>query len=429
MIASETILQLAIALAVGLLIGLERGWHERTAEEGMRVAGVRTFALIGLLGGFTGLLAAETQLAVIGYGFVALAAVVVAGHVAAARRKVDVGITSLVAALLTFALGTAATQGYVTEAAMAAVVTALLLGYKSLLHRWVSALEPEELRAALKLLAVSVIVLPLLPDRGFGPWQALNPFEIWWMVVLIAGISFCGYFAMKIAGSGKGAALTGLFAGLASSTVLTLHFSRLARSRPESSHILAAGILIASGTMFPRLLVIASIVSKPVVEVLLVPSLVMAAVVLVSAAALWWRGGHKAEDSENTRLSNPLDLGSAVLFGVLLTFILVAAKGLEAAFGEAGLLALAGISGLADVDAITLTLAKMSRSEVAVDLAGFCIILASAVNSLVKGAMAMVIGHRRLGARVALPLALAAAAGLLVAWNSSTGLSADAFAL
>ena len=193
MIASETILQLAIALAVGLLIGLERGWHERTAEEGMRVAGVRTFALIGLLGGFTGLLAAETQLAVIGYGFVALAAVVVAGHVAAARRKVDVGITSLVAALLTFALGTAATQGYVTEAAMAAVVTALLLGYKSLLHRWVSALEPEELRAALKLLAVSVIVLPLLPDRGFGPWQALNPFEIWWMVVLIAGISFCGY--------------------------------------------------------------------------------------------------------------------------------------------------------------------------------------------------------------------------------------------
>jgi uncharacterized membrane protein (DUF4010 family) len=144
----------------------------------------------------------------------------------------------------------------------------------------------------------------------------------------------------------------------------------------------------------------------------------MAAAVLASAAALWWRGGHKPEESESARLSNPLELGSAVLFGALLAFILMAAKGLEAAFGEAGLLALAGFSGLADVDAITLTLAKMSRSEVAVDLAGFSIVLAGAVNSLVKGAMTMVIGRRRLAVRVAVPLALAATAGLLVAWNA-----------
>jgi len=419
MIASETVLQLAIALAVGLLIGLERGWHERAAEEGTRVAGVRTFALIGLLGGFAGLLAAETQLAVIGYGFVALAAILVAGHLMAARRKVDIGITSLIAALLTFAFGTAATQGYVTEAAMAAVVTALILGYKSLLHRWVGALEPEELRATLKLLAVSVIVLPLLPNRGFGPWQALNPFEIWWMVVLIAGISFCGYFAMKIAGSGKGAILTGLFAGLASSTALTLHFSRLARSQPASSHVLAAGILIACGTMFPRLLVIAGIVNPEVLHVLVAPALVMAAVVLASAAALWWLGGDKANASERTQLSNPLELGPAVLFGDLLVLILLAARGLEANFGQAGLLALAGISGLADVDAITLTLAKLSRLDVVVELAGLCIIVAGAVNNLIKAAMTVIIGRGRLGARVAVPLTLAAVAGLLVAWNAS----------
>lgn len=417
MSASETVLKLAIALAVGLLIGLERGWHERAAEEGMRVAGVRTFALIGLLGGFTGLLAAETGLTVIGFGFVALAAVLVAGHLMAAPKKVDVGITSLVAALLTFAFGAAATSGYETEAAMAAVATALLLGYKSLLHRGVSALEPEELRATLKLLAVSVIVLPLLPDRGFGPWQALNPFELWWMVVLIAGISFCGYFAMKFAGDGKGALLTGLFAGLASSTALTLHFSRLARERPTRSDILAAGILIACGTMFPRILVIASIVSPPLFEKVLLPSLVMTAVVFISAAVLWWLGGRKAADSEQARLSNPLELGSAVLFGVLLATILVAAKGLQSAFGETGLLALAAISGLADVDAISLTFAKLSRGEVPVALGGFCIILAGAVNSLVKGAMTVVIGRGRLGVRVAVPLALAAVAGLLVAWN------------
>lgn len=428
MIATETVLRLAISLAVGLLIGLERGWHERAAEEGARVAGVRTFALIGLFGGFAGLLAGQTDLPVIGYGFVAVAAVLVAGHVTAAARKLDVGITTLVAALLIFALGAAATQGHVTEAAMAAVVTALLLGYKPLLHRLVSALEPEELRAALKLLAISVIVLPLLPDRGFGPWQALNPFELWWMVVLIAGISFCGYFAMKIAGSNRGVLLTGLFAGLASSTALTLHFSRLARSQPAARDIFAAGILVACGTMFARLLLIASIVSQPLLHILLVPSLVMAAVVLAGAAVLWWLGGREAQGSERARLSNPLELGSAVLFGVLLALIVMSAAGLEAAFGEAGLLALAGTAGLADVDAVTLTLAKMSRSGISVDLAGFCVVLAAAVNSLVKGTMTMAIGRTSLGLRVAGPLALAAAAGLLLAWNltGSSGLGVPA---
>jgi uncharacterized membrane protein (DUF4010 family) len=417
-IATETVLQLATGLALGLLIGLERGWHEREAEEGMRVAGVRTFGLIGLLGGFAGLLAAETQLSVIGYAFVGLAAILVAGHVMAARRRVDAGITSLVAALLTFALGAAATRGYMAEAAMAAVTTALLLGYKSLLHRWVSALEPEELHAALKLLAISVIVLPLLPDRGFGPWQALNPFKLWWMVVLIAGISFCGYFAMKIAGDGKGALLTGLFAGLASSTALTLHFSRLARSRPGTRDVLAAGILIACGTMFPRMLIVASLVHRQVFHVLLLPALAMAAVVYAGAGVLWWRSARHSAEGDSANLRNPLEFRSAVLFGALLAFILVAARGLEATFGEAGLLVLAGISGIADVDAITLTLAKMGRSEAAVGLAGFCIVLAGAVNSLVKGAMTMVIGGTQLATRVAAPLALAAGVGLLIAWNA-----------
>jgi len=419
--ATESVLPLAVALAMGLLIGLERGWHEREAAEGARVAGVRTYGLIGLLGGFAGLLASDTNLAVLGYAFVGLAAALVAGYVIHARRSGDVGITSLIAGLLTFVFGAAATQNHMAEAAMAAVFTGLLLGYKSLVHHWVEALEPEELRATLKLLALSVLVLPILPNRGYGPWDAINPFEAWWMVVLIAGISFVGYFAMKIVGAGKGAVITSLLAGLASSTALTLHFSRLARSRPNSSGMLAPGVLLACGMMFPRMLVIASIVHWPIFYALFVPAVAMGAVLYGSAAFLWWFMGPLEADSDEARLQNPLQIAPAIMFGALLILVMLAAKGMEAAFGETGIEALAGVSGIADVDAITLTLAKMGRSEIAVELAAFGIILAGAVNSIVKGAMTIAIGGAKFGVRVAIPLVIAAGVGLLLVWTT-TGL-------
>ncbi|MGM0560903.1 MAG: MgtC/SapB family protein [Pseudomonadota bacterium] len=417
----DAIIPLSVALAAGLLIGLERGWNAREATEGSRVAGVRTFALLGLLGGFVGLLATASELAVIGYGFLAVAAVLVTGYAVRGHQRGDFGVTSLIAALLTFAFGAAASQGYMLEAAMAAVATALLLGYKSLLHRWVSALEPVELRATLKLLAISVIVLPLLPDRGYGPWQVLNPFEIWWMVVLIAGISFSGYFAMRIVGPEKGALLTGLFAGLASSTALTLHFSRLARrprgSSGTASHsLLSAGILVACGTMFPRMLVVVSIIHPALLPPLLLPALFMAGVTYAAVLLLWWRGKHATGDEAPAQLKNPLELGSALVFGVLLALILLVATALEQALGDSGLLAVAAISGVTDVDAITLALARMSQEGTALELAALGILLASAVNSLAKGALAAGIGGTTLAWRVTLPLVLAATGGLLLFW-------------
>lgn len=417
----EAIIPLAVALAAGLLIGLERGWHEREATEGSRVAGVRTFALLGLLGGFVGLLATASELAVIGYGFLAVAAVLVTGYAVRGRQRGDFGVTSLIAALLTFAFGAAASQGYMMEAAMAAVATALLLGYKSLLHRWVGALEPVELRATLKLLAISVIVLPLLPDRGYGPWQVLNPFEIWWMVVLIAGISFSGYFAMRIVGPEKGALLTGLFAGLASSTALTLHFSRLARrhrgsSETASQSLLSAGILVACGTMFPRMLVVAAIIHPALLPPLLLPGLLMGGITYAAVLLLWWTGQQAVQDEATAQLRNPLELGSALVFGALLALILLVATALEQALGDSGLLAVAAISGVTDVDAITLALARMSQESTALELAALGILLASAVNSLAKGALAAGIGGMALAWRVTLPLVLAATGGLLLFW-------------
>ncbi|NIR30446.1 MAG: MgtC/SapB family protein [Gammaproteobacteria bacterium] len=406
---------LGLALVLGLLIGVERGWKEREAERGTRIAGVRTYGLIGLLGGATALAALRLHPWILGFGFLALAATVITAYVVGVRRRGDVGITSLIASLLTFSFGALAVLDYVVEASAAAVVTALVLGFKPALHRWVGGLQREELQAGLKLLLISVVLLPILPSRGYGPWHALNPYEIWWMVVLIAVVSFVGYFAMKIGGTTRGAALTGLFAGLASSTALTVHFSRAAKHEPEAATALAAGVLLACGTMFPRVVLVSSVVNPHLFQALLAPAAAMALVVYAPALMLWRRAQDAVARTSPT-LGNPLELGAALRFGALLGAIMVLAAGLEAALGDAGVLILSAASGIADVDAITLSLAQMSQAELSPGVAVAGIVIAAGVNSIVKGLLAAGIGGTGLALRVAVPLLLAAVAGLLVVW-------------
>lgn len=411
----EQLYLLITALALGLLIGAERGWEEREATEGERVAGFRTYGLIGLVGGVCGLLAhALDAHSIIGFGFLGFVILLTVAYVASVHR--DVGITSLVAGLLTFALGALATLGHVVPAVASAVVTSLLLGYKPQLHQWLKNLEQHELRAMLQLLLISVVVLPLLPNQGYGPWGALNPYEIWWMVVLIAGISFIGYFAMKLVGERQGILLTSLFAGLASSTALSLHFSRLAQSRPDLTTDLAAGILIACGTMLPRMVIIASVINPALFPRLIGPAVVMAALIYGAVALYWFHRPQERATSGAGALQNPLELSIALRFGAFLAAIVLLTQALQEYLGDAGILLMATISGVADVDAINLTLSRLSNEDLTVRLAATGIIIASAVNSLVKGALAGVLGGRALGLRVALPLTVAAGAGLLTVW-------------
>jgi uncharacterized membrane protein (DUF4010 family) len=412
----QILYRLGAALAIGLLIGVERGWHEREAKEGARIAGVRTYGLVGLLGGGMALIAEKFGALVMGLAFVALAGLLAAVYVENLRRgRSDVGITSLVAALLTFALGALAAMGEVVIAAASAVLTTLLLGYKPQLHRWVNALEGEELRAGIKLLLISVVLLPVLPNRGFGPWEALNPYAIWWMVVLVAGISFVGYFAVKIGGAARGTVFTGLAGGLASSTAVTLHFSRLAARDPALAPMLATGVLLACGTMFPRMLLVASLLNRELFESLLVPAAVMAACVYAPALVFLHRQA-RVQPYSASPLKNPLELKTALAFGALLALIMLLGKALQNFSGDAGVLALAAASGIADVDAITLSLARMSGEDLGLPTAALGVVIAGSVNSLVKGAMAGMIGGRVMGLRVASPLAAAAGAGLLAAW-------------
>ena len=178
----DTILSLGLALALGLLIGLERGWKERTAAEGSRIAGIRTFGLIGLLGGLWEILARGVSEILLGFAFLAFALLMVISHVAEARESKDYGITTLIAALITFVLGALSVRGHHTVAGASAVVTTIFLSLKPLLHSWLQNIEANELTAALKLLLLSAVILPVLPNQGYGPWQALNPYELWWPV-------------------------------------------------------------------------------------------------------------------------------------------------------------------------------------------------------------------------------------------------------
>jgi uncharacterized membrane protein (DUF4010 family) len=411
---------LGVALAIGLLIGVERGWKEREVREGRRIAGVRTYGLMGLLGGSMALIAERLGVLSLALAFVGLAGVLTAAYVVNLERDDDAGITSLVAGLLTFAFGALAALGEVALAAASAVVTTLLLGLKPVLHRWVSALEGKELRAGLKLLLISVVLLPILPDRGYGPWQALNPYEIWWMVVLIAGISFAGYFAIKLAGARKGAVLAGLWGGFASSTALTLHFSRIARHGPDATPVLATGILLACGTMYPRVLLIAGLINPQVLKLLWVPAAVMAAPVYGTALYYWSSTAGSEHDTKTAPVENPLELKAALSFGGLLAVVMLLGEALKTWLGDAGVLMLAGASGVADVDAITLSLARMSRGDLPLGIAVTGMVIAAAANNLVKSAMAGGIGGRQLGLRVGVPLLAASGGGVLSAWWLTT---------
>jgi uncharacterized membrane protein (DUF4010 family) len=407
---------LGASLALGLLIGVERGWKEREQAEGRRVAGIRTFALIGLLGGVWGLLSIELGQVLLSVAFATLAAVLVVAYSVSQRLDADVGITGVIAGLLTFAFGAMATLGHVTLAAVGAGVTTILLGFKPVLHAWLQRIEQRELYAALKMLMISVVVLPLLPDQGYGPWDALNPYKIWWMVVLIAGISFVGYFAMKIIGERKGILATGLFGGLASSTAVTLNLARIGRHHNSMNNVLAAGTLIACATMFPRILIVTSIVNWPLAQTLFWPLFVMM-VVTYGTAWLLWRRSRSHESGEADPLQNPFELRPALLFAALLSAILLLSRALAEHFGDTGIYLLAAASGIADVDAITLSLADMTGGDtLTTPAAAFAILIAACVNSLVKSGLSLGIGGRNLGLRVGAPMLVVVSSGLTTWW-------------
>ncbi|HZD24731.1 MAG TPA: MgtC/SapB family protein [Alphaproteobacteria bacterium] len=406
--------RLGVALALGAMIGAERGWSERGEAEGRRVAGLRTFAISGLLGGLWMLLAERVGEVVLGFAFVVYSAVILAARLRAVERTADYGITTVVAAMLTFALGALSVAGEMEVAAAGAVATALLLGSKQPLHELLQRIDQEELLAVLKLLAMTLVLLPVLPDRGYGPWNALNPYTMWLMVILVGAISFLGYAAVRVGGARLGVPLAGLLGGLASSTAVALTFSRRGGADAKHADLYGFSIGMASVTMFPRMLAIIAVVSTATAQALLWPLLAATAAGYVTALALWrFRISH--EDFSTPRLSNPFEFATALQFGVLLAAVMLLSQALQHWLGDTGIYLAGATAGLSDVDAISLSLAGMTPQQIAPPLAAAGIALAAVSNSLVKVAMALVFGGRAVGGAAALILGASLAAGA-AAW-------------
>lgn len=413
---TETAFHLLVALLLGALIGLQRGWVTREQPAGERVAGIRTHTLTGLLGGISALLAARLTVWLLPMAFLVIAAVAISGYRVQTSQTRNYSITGVIGLLLTFTFGAMATSGEVVLAAMAAVITTIILDKKVEIHIALQKLQENELDAALKLLLISVVMLPLLPREGIGPGGVLNLYETWWMVVLIASISFIGYFAVRIAGTRKGLLFTSLFAGLGSSTALTLHFSRLARNSPGSIPLLAAGIMIACGTMFPRILLYCLLVNPALTEVLLIPLSGMALVLYAPALVIILRR-QTADVAQPDLATNPLELQSAMVLGGLLVVIALLSQWLRQTFGDAGIYLLAAVSGISDVDAISLSLSRLSLAEsLTIDVAAIGILIAVTINNIFKTLLTLTIGKPALALRVAVPMLLAVVVGFLLRW-------------
>ncbi|MDN3557396.1 MgtC/SapB family protein [Halomonas maura] len=416
-VGNEMAIRLAVALLLGALIGIERGWVARTREAGERIAGVRTHALVGLLGGIAALLSTTVTEWAFPLIFLAVAGSALVAYRARMPLSQDYSITGLVGVLLTFCFGAIAVAVDLALATTCAVITAVILDNKREIHGLLNQLQAHEMDAGLKLLLISVVMLPLLPDRAMGPGAALNPYEIWWMVVMVAAISFVGYFAIRLGGPERGVLFTSLFAGLSSSTALTLHFARLSRQHQEFSPLLAAGILIACGTMFPRILLYCLVINPALLAPLALPVTAMAMLLYVAALVIW-RSHRRAAKVDRPELNqNPLELRMALLFGVLLAVIMLLGHWLQDWLGDAGVYLLAATSGMADVGAVTLSLARLSHGTIAPDTVVLGIVIAAAVNNAIKAGMAATVGDRGLGRRVAVPMAGSLLVGLVLAWG------------
>jgi uncharacterized membrane protein (DUF4010 family) len=405
--------RLGIAIALGLVIGIERGWKARTEAEGLRSAGIRTFGLVGLLGGIAAVLAQSAGPVVLAASFAGFALVVAATYITTAPRTGDYGATTELALLVTFGLGALTLYGFELEAVGAAVVVAVLLSAKTLLHAWLERVRQPEIEATLQLALVALVVLPLLPDREVSPLGSVNPRTIGLLVLLIMGLSFLSYIAIKLLGARLGIMITAALGGLASSTAVTLTFASRARSERLLVPLLAAGIGVASATMAPRVLVEVAIVQPSLVGLIAPPLVAMALAPL--PLAFWLSRRLASREALEVDLRNPLQLSRALWYGALLAAIFFLIGGAQTWLGDAGVLVLSGLSGLIDVDAASLSLAEMAGHGLPASVAARGIVLAALSNTAAKAILACLVGGAVLVRPAGGILMLTLFAGLAVA--------------
>ncbi|TCM18726.1 uncharacterized membrane protein (DUF4010 family) [Novosphingobium sp. PhB165] len=398
--------RLAVSLALGLLVGIQRGWAQRDRQEGTRFAGVRTFALIGLIGGIAGMLfRGAPGPATVLLGSAGL--LVLVGYLRDSRLSETASGTSGLVALLTLASGFLVGVGERLTGTAIAVIMVLLLALRDQLHGWINRLSQREVLSIARYALVALVILPLLPDKAFGPYGAWNPRHLWLVVVLVSGLSFAGYFATRMLGATRGIIATAAAGALVSSAAVTASLASRMKEGEEPRPVFPAAIAFASVIMFLRVLVLVAIlapIALPTLARLIAPGLVVAII-----AAGWYlrrsRNAATPNPGHEIAMRNPFDIGPALMLAGLVMVLTVASLWVLDSFGEHGLAAVLAISGTIDVDAAIITLGGLTGHSLDARMAGLVLAVPIALNTLYKAGVVVSLAGWRNGRSAALPLA------------------------
>ena len=412
-----------VSACLGALIGLIRQWNDQqeagSAEEAARVGfgGVRTYSLWALLGCLAAFVSENYVAAVLPVSMGLVALHIVMGHVKEPMRAFP-GATSFAAAMLTCLIGALVNWGYVQGAIVASAFTMVMLGIKKPLHTWTGRFTSADIRATLQFVAITGVILPLVPNRAMGPYEALNPYAIWMMVVLISGIGFLGYVLMRMLGARAGITATGLVAGLASSTATTLAFSKRSKDMPGLASDYALSVILSCTTMYARLAVMIGIIDRQLLVKLATPIVLMAAPGILYGVWVWFRSRNApATEVTTPKLDNPLSLKTSIQFALLYAVAAFVIKIVTFYGWTDAVLPLSFLSGLTSVDAMSLLMANNHTAGVTVlQLAAQAIIITCVANNVSKAGIAIVIGSRPYVLRVGLTLGAMVAAGVAGLW-------------
>src|SRR5688572_4346111 len=399
---------LFLSIGLGLLVGMQR------QSANSKTAGIRTFPIITLTGTICGLLAKEFDGWILAAGLLAVASLLVIGNIHRMKTdKEEIGITTEMAVLLMYGIGAYLVFGEMLVAIVVTGVLTVLLHFKTTLHGWVEKFGQEDLGAIMQFVLISMIVLPVLPDTTFDRYDSLNPQNIWLMVVLIVGISLVGYFIYKFIGSKAGVLLGGILGGLISSTATTVSYSRMARKTEAISKLAAFVILTASAVSLVRVMIEISVVAPSSFKTFLYPLAAELLIMVVLVVVLFFQ--NRKQKSELPPQTNPAELKGALIFAVLYGVISFISAAVKDNFGDQALYIVSVISGLTDLDAITLSTAKMTEEKNIDAALGWRLILVATLSNLVfKGGMALVMGNRQLGRLVGFLFGILIITGLLI---------------
>lgn len=415
----EIATRIGIAALAGLAVGFEREWSGHASGPGGRFAGIRTFAILGSVGGIAGWLSGTEAWAIGAALLLVTGALVVAAYSAATRRDPnDLDGTTEVSALAVLAIGLLAGRGLLALAGGAAAAIVFALGEKERFRRFVASVDEAEKRAALHFAVLALVVLPLLPEGPYGPFGAIRPRMIWTVVVILSGINFAGYLARRTWGHARGSLLTGALGGLVSSTAVALTFAR--RSRDETGHepTLAAGTVAASTVLLPRVIVVTAALNPaftPVALRWLAPMFLGTLAVLAVLAVTAWRRADQETYEAGDGTANPLQLGTALKMAVGFQAVLVALEYARDRFGEIGVLGGAALAGLTDMDALTMSMSRLAAGGEPMETAGAALLIGVIANTTLKAGVAVALGSRQHRRWVGLAFLAIGAVGL-VSW-------------